>query len=241
MFIIRKLSHISLVAFGILSMSIQADEIAAKITATEPGWRALAEKDFTSVNSSEDTWSFDDEQALIACTGQPVSIIRTQKSFTNFELSVEWMHEKAAGNSGIFIWTSQAAIDALQAPGLPKEGIEVQILDPGFKVDYEKKSGKKGDWFTCHGDVFPVGTAKFEPYAPLSPDGTRSFPTHETTLPHSQWNHYYIRAINGEIRLWVNGKEVSGGKNAQPSKGYICLESEGSPIRFRNLKIRELP
>ena len=26
-----------------------------------------------------------------------------------------------------------------------------------------------------------------------------------------QWNHYYVRAINGEIRLWVNGEEVSGG------------------------------
>ena len=31
-----------------------------------------------------------------------------------------------------------------------------------------------------------------------------------------EWNHYYVRAINGEIRLWVNGEEVSGGTGCEP-------------------------
>ena len=57
----------------------------------------------------------------------------------------------------------------------------------------------------------------------------------------NEWNHYYIRAINGEVRLWVNGKEVSGGTNCEPANGYLCLESEGAPIEFKNLRIRELP
>jgi hypothetical protein len=151
------------------------------------------------------------------------------------------MHEKPAGNSGIFVWTSKACLDELKAPGLPNEGIEVQVLDLEYKTEYEKSSKKKADWFTCHGDVFPVGKAKLKPFPPISPDGTRSFPTAETTKPSGQWNHYYIRAINGEIRLWVNGTEVSGGNNASPNTGHLCLESEGSPIRFRNLKVRELP
>ncbi|HMC10429.1 MAG TPA: DUF1080 domain-containing protein, partial [Pirellulaceae bacterium] len=56
-----------------------------------------------------------------------------------------------------------------------------------------------------------------------------------------EWNHYYIRGINGEVRLWVNGEEVSGGKDATPPTGYLCLESEGSPIEFKNLQIRLLP
>ncbi|MEC7597094.1 MAG: family 16 glycoside hydrolase, partial [Planctomycetota bacterium] len=49
------------------------------------------------------------------------------------------------------------------------------------------------------------------------------------------------RAINGEVRLWVNGHEVSGGTDCQPAEGYLCLESEGSPIQFRKIRIRELP
>jgi len=34
---------------------------------------------------------------------------------------------------------------------------------------------------------------------------------------------------------------VSGGANCDPKTGYLCLESEGSPVEFRNLKLRELP
>jgi hypothetical protein len=215
-------------------------EPAAKITGEEPGWAHLGKTDFIPVNSPEGTWSFDDAAHTISCTGQPVCVMATKKAYTNFELVLEWKHMKPAGNSGVFIWTSKASLDALKAPGLPDEGTEVQILDLGYKEAVEK-SGKPTDWFTCHGDVFAVKKAKFEPFAPISPDGSRSFPSAETTKPHGEWNHYYIRAINGEVRLWVNGTEVSGGKNTKPDSGHICLESEGSPIEFRNLKIRELP
>jgi hypothetical protein len=222
------------------SNHLLAEELSPKITGNEVGWRALQKADFVAVNSNPDTWTFDDAKGEIACTGKPVSVMRTEKIFTNFELTVEWMHEKPAGNSGIFVWTSKACLDELKGPGLPKEGIEVQVLDLEYKTQYEK-SGKKADWFTCHGDIFPVAKAKLKPFPPVSPDGSRSFPTAETTKPAGQWNHYYVRAINGEIRLWVNGTEVSGGNNASPNTGYLCLESEGSPIRFRNLKVRELP
>jgi hypothetical protein len=75
----------------------------------------------------------------------------------------------------------------------------------------------------------------------LSPNGSRSFPRKQLAKGHGEWNHYYIRAINGEIRLWVNGEEVSGGNGCDPAEGYLCLESEGSPIHFRKLRLRELP
>ena len=214
---------------------------AAPPTGNEPGWTHLGKADFTPVNSTADTWTFRDEAHTISCTGLPISVLATRKTYTNFELTTEWMHEKPAGNSGIFIWTPQASLDLLTQPGLPDTGIEVQILDLAFTAAYEKSSGQKATWFTCHGDVFPVGKATLQPFPPTSPDGIRSFPSAQTTQPAGQWNHYYIRASNGEIRLWVNGTEVSGGKNATPSHGHICLESEGSPIQFRNLKIRELP
>jgi hypothetical protein len=218
-----------------------AEPPSAKITGAEDGWKPLLDADFRAVNSTEDTWVFDDESNTIHCTGQPISVMATVKEYKNFELVVEWMFGKPAGNSGIFVWTSKESLDALTKPGLPDEGIEVQVLDPAFKEDYEKKTGKPSDWFTCHGDVFPVKKAKMTPFPPTSPDGVRSFPSAETTKPQGEWNHYYVRAINGEIRLWVNGTEVSGGKDCQPASGFLCLEAEGTPIQFRNLKIRELP
>lgn len=211
----------------------------ACIDGSGPGWRALGGDDFTNVNCHDGTWTWRDGAAR--CTGQPVGVIRSKQKFTNFELVAQWRHEQAGGNSGIFVWTSDAALQGLQPGTLPKGGIEVQVLDNGFTAQYEKATGKKGDWFTTHGDVFPVGTAKLKPFEPLSPDGSRSFPRKQLSRDHGQWNHYYVRAINGEIRLWVNGEEVSGGAEADPRTGYLCLESEGAPVEFKNLRIRELP
>ena len=117
----------------------------------------------------------------------------------------------------------------------------MQVLDHGFAEQYEKKSGKKADWFTTHGDVFPVGSSKMKPFAPTRPTATAASPRKRLSKGVGEWNHYYVRGINGEIRLWVNGEEVSGGTGCDPHSGFLCLESEGSPVEFRNLRIRELP
>lgn len=210
----------------------------AFIDGTGEGWRAMTSEDFTNANCNEDTWRWEDN--MIYCTGRPVGVIRSVKPYTNFELVVEWRHLKHAGNSGIFAWSPLESIEPLK-PGQLPHGIEFQVLDLGYTENYEKNTGKKADWFTCHGDVFPVGVSKMKPFPPTAPNGSRSFPTKNTTLGVNQWNHYYIRCINGEARLWVNGEEVSGGTNCEPATGYLCLESEGSPIEFKNLRIRELP
>ena len=219
---------------------LRAEEpIRAFMDDTQPGWRALAAADFTKVNSADDTWSWKD--GVLHCTGEPVSVMRTVKEYQNFEAVVEWSHQKPAGNSGVFIWVTPDSIEKLTVagkPGLPK-GIEVQVLDLGY-TEKVKAAGGKTDWFGTHGDVFPVGV-KMTPFPPLSPNGSRSFPRKHLAKGHGEWNHYYIRAINGEVRLWVNGEEVSGGTGCNPAKGFLCLESEGSPILFRKLRIRELP
>ena len=209
----------------------------ATIDGTGPGWRTLGKDDFVKVNCHDDTWSFED--GLIKCTGQPVGVMRTKDKVTNFELVVQWRHLKPAGNSGVFVWVPEHSLEGLQ-PGRLPHGIEVQILDHGYKVNVEK-SGKKVDWFTTNGDVFAVGSSKMKPFPPLSPNGSRSFPRKELAKGSPEWNHYYIRAINGEVRLWVNGEEVSGGTGCDPATGYLCLESEGSPIEFKEMRIRELP
>jgi len=238
-----KISLSLCIVFVCTSLLIARDDLAPPVRAMidddAPGWRALGPEDFEMVNSAEDTWIWKD--GVLHCSGQPISVLRTAKEYKNLEMVVEWMHEKPAGNSGIFLWTTPESIQALTEsgkPGLPK-GIEVQILDHAY-TDMERERGNPTDWFGTHGDVFAVGV-KMTPFPPLSPDGSRSFPRKELAKGHGEWNHYYIRAINGEVRLWVNGEEVSGGTGCDPAQGYICLESEGSPIQFRKLRIRELP
>jgi hypothetical protein len=212
----------------------------AFIDGTGPGWRALGEPDFVNVNCDDRTWTWEDGTAH--CTGQPVGVIRTRKPLVNFELVAQWRHLKSGGNSGLFVWVAEESLADLKPGTLPRGGIEVQILDHGYAEQYEKRAGKKGErFFSTHGDVFPVGTSKMTPIPPTSPNGSRSFPRKELSKGAGEWNHYYIRAINGEIRLWVNGEEVSGGSDCEPRTGYLCLEAEGSPVEFRNIRLRELP
>ena len=204
-----------------------------------PGWRLLGEKDFVRVNCDEETFTWQGD--VVHCTGEPIGVLRTTSPLTNFELVAEWRHLKPAGNSGIFVWASEEALNGLPRGKLPSGGIELQVLDHGYAEQYEEQQGKPADWFTTHGDVFAVGTSKMNPFEPRSPNGSRSFPSKKRSRGAGEWNHYYARCINGEVRLWVNGEEVSGGSDCEPAGGYLCLESEGSPIEFRQLRIRELP
>jgi len=235
-----------LVAAASASVPTHAAEVApevrgALIDGRGPGWRAMREEEFTNVNLDADTFTWNAD-GLIQCTGKPVGVIRTKKKLTNLELVVRWRHLKKAGNSGVFLWATDDSIANLeQDKGRLPAGIEVQVLDLGYAEHYEAKHKKKADWFTSHGDVFPTGRAKMTPFPPVAPNGKRSFPSKNLSKGVGEWNHYYVRAINGEVRLWVNGEEVSGGTGCEPATGYLCLESEGSPIEFKDLRIRELP
>ncbi len=219
--------------------SSQETERRAWIDGQGPGWVELGSSDFVDVNGEPGTWRWED--SIFRCTGQPIGVIRTKKTYTNFELSLEWRHLRSAGNSGVFVWVPKTALENLEPGKLPDGGIEVQMLDHGYAEEYQARTGNKPDWFSTNGDIFAVGKSTLKPFPPLSPNGRRSFPRENRSRGFGEWNHYYVRAINGEVRLWVNGAEVSGGSDAKPQSGYLALEAEGSPIEFKKIRIRELP
>lgn len=182
---------------------------------------------WVNVNCAPETWSVED--GVIHCTGVPTGALRTPRQYENFELELDWRHLKPGGNAGVFIWASPLA-----APGVPfLRAIEVQVLDNGYDVK------GKNEWYTTHGDVFPIHGSTMKPFG--RHNGMRSFPSEERSHSSPEWNHYRIVCNGGVIRLSVNGKEVSGGEDCNYRKGYLGLESEGSPVEFRNIRIKELP
>jgi len=234
----------SLLLFGFSPQSSSADEPAALpkafIDGIGPDWRELVEADFADVNGTPETWTWKD--GVIYCTGTPIGVLRTAKQYTNFEFVAQWKHMKSGGNSGFFVWCSEEALKDLPPDKLPPGGIEVQVLDHGYKELYTQRTGKGPPYFfSTDGDIFPVGKSTMKVFEPTSPNGARSFPRKNLSKGVGEWNHYYVRAINGEVRLWVNGEEVSGGNECNPASGYLCLEAEGSPVEFKNIRLRELP
>lgn len=176
------------------------------------------------INVRPDTFTARGE--IIHCTGKPTGEMRTERMYENFILELEWRHMRPGGNAGVFVWS-----DGVLAPGTPfTRSIEVQILD-----------GRNTEHYTSHGDVFAIHGSRMKPDRPHPGGWMRCLPSERRAKPAGQWNHYRITCQDGDIKLAVNGKVVSGGSECKPRKGYICLESEGSEVHFRNLRIKELP
>ncbi len=222
-----KLVH-RLFAFAVaISISQAAD-------APPDGFNSLFNgKDLTGwvpVNVAPDTFSVRD--GMIVTNGKPTGYMRSAKMYENFILEVDWRHLTPKGNSGVFIWG-----DGIPATGTGyTRGIEVQVLENS----YGENKGNN-EWFTTHGDIFPIWGAEMTPMGRIAKSGKRSFPSEDRSKPAPEWNHYRITCNAGEIRLEVNGKETTVGKDCVPRKGFIALESEGAECHFRNIFIKELP
>ena len=89
-----------------------------------------------------------------------------------------------------------------------------------------------------HGELFGVGGVTT---TPDNPRGDRSKSVENRCKGKGEWNTYDVVAVDGTIKLSVNGKVVNGISHATQKKGYLCLESEGAEIHFRNIRILELP
>jgi hypothetical protein len=187
---------------------------------------------WVNVNTAKDTWSVRD--GLLVCTGRPIGVMRTEKQYENFVLHIEWRHMEAGGNSGTFIW-SEGTVPAGRR--LPK-GLEVQMLELDWVNQHKRKDGTLPPIAYVHGEVFGAGGLET---VPDNPRGSRSKSIENRCKGKGQWNTYVVVAVDGVVKLSVNGKFVNGISKASVKKGYICLESEGAEIHFRNIKIMELP
>ncbi len=207
---------------------------AAIRAADVPQWVDLFNgKDLTGwvdVNTSPDTWSV--KGGLLICKGKPIGVMRSEKQYENFLLHVEWRHMEPGGNSGIFAWS-----DALPFGNRLPKGLEIQMLELDW-VKLHTRNGKAPPIAYVHGELFGAGGLKAKPD---NPRGSRSKSLENRCKGRGEWNVYDVVCVDGVVKLSVNGKFVNGISHVQYKKGYLCLESEGAEIHFRNMKIMELP
>jgi hypothetical protein len=182
------------------------------------------------VNTENETWRKKEDELI--CKGLPIGVIRSEKEYENFILHIEWKHMEAGGNSGTFVW-SKAEPGENRLP----DGVEVQMLELDW-VNLNLRNGEKPPVAYVHGELFGVGGVKT---VPDNPRGERSKSIENRCLGKGEWNTYDVICVDGTIKLSVNGKFVNGISQSTQKKGYICLESEGAEIHFRNIIITKLP
>lgn len=222
--------HISLSSFLLtLFVFFQTDQLKAETPDSLYFEQLFNGKDLSGwidVNTSEDTWKVRD--GILVCTGNPIGVMRTDRQYENFILEIEWKHMEAGGNSGVFIWSEGTPFEDQRLT----KAVEVQMLE----LDWAVQNNRTDDY--VHGELFPTMGMKA---IPDNPRGERSKSIEKRCLGKGNWNKYVVVAVDGTVKLSVNGKFVNGLRITERKKGYICLEAEGAEIHFRNIRILELP
>lgn len=165
-------------------------------------------------------------------SGQPSGYLRTHDSFgDDYHLSLEWAWEgERGGNSGVLLHVTQP--DVLF--GWP-QSMEVQL-----------QSGSAGDFWVIGEDQVDVTVPNMAERRAAKKEGDlhshrriRRLPFEESPeRPIGQWNRMDIELKGDRIRVWVNGRLVNEGSGLTVRSGAIALQSEGTPIRFRNVYVR---
>ena len=158
-------------------------------------------------------WSVRD--GVIHCVGKPAGYIRTCDSYANYKLHVEWRWVDKPTNSGVLL--HRAGIDRVW----PK-CVEAQLMHQNA-----------GDFWLLSHSTIKAGGKQIGPKA--FTNVKKKNPSNEK--PPGEWNTYDIVCDGGTVNLTVNGLLQNEGTDASPSSGPICLQSEGSPIEFRNIYI----
>jgi Domain of Unknown Function (DUF1080) len=187
---------------------------------------------WVDVNTSPETWQVKD--GLLVCKGNPIGVMRSEKQYENFLLHIEWRHTQAGGNSGVFIWSEGKVPAGRQLP----KGMEVQMLELEFPFVYPEANGSPRHLGYVSGELFGANGLTA---VPENPRGERSMSTELRCKGKGEWNVYDVVAVDGCVKLSINGKFVNGIRDSSVRKGYLCLESEGAEIHFRNIRILELP
>ncbi len=164
----------------------------------------------------EKMWSVRD--GVIHCTGKPHGYIRTEKTYRDYQLRLDWRWVETPTNSGVLL--HKTGEDKIWPTC-----VEAQLMHENA-----------GDFWILQGATIKVKDQKVGPGAYVN---SKKFAPH-SEKPAGEWNHYDIECRGGTVKLTVNGVLQNEGVDASASAGYICLQSEGSPIEFRNVELLPL-
>lgn len=164
---------------------------------------------------------------LLVSLGTPGGHLITDAQHENFRFTFQYRFVGKPGNCGALVFVSKPR-DLYDM--FPKS-IEIQLMNQNAGdfwciqeditvPDMEKRRGPKEKW-GVNGDKLRR--------IPNLTDGTEK--------PLGEWNSMVIECVKNSIKVWLNGELVNYGYDATASKGQIALQSEGSEVEFKEVKL----
>ena len=189
-----------------------ADEVELFNGKDLTGWTGF----FNDGGKLEEVWSVK-EGGVLYTKGKPAGYIQTEKDYANYVLTLEWRfpNPEKPGNGGVLL--RKVGPDKVW----PKS-IEAQLANKNA------------------GDFWNVD--KFQMTVPAErTKGRNTKKLHDSNeKPLGEWNQYEITANGGTVTLKVNGLVQNEATGCEVIPGKICLQSEGSEMEFRNIRLKML-
>jgi hypothetical protein len=204
-----------IVTMSMASIGIAADPIQLFNGKDLSGWRVVLDD---PTIAADEAWQADNGVLRAMAVGK--GYIRTEVPYADYKFHVEWRWPKGPGNSGV-------VLHIVGGDRVWPKGFEAQM-----------KSDHAGD-IVMFADARATRAAAGEtPGEAKTVRLDRIGPSREN--PVGEWNSYNIVSSGGTITLSVNGEEVNHMTDAVPNAGYIALQTEGTPIKFRNITLTPL-
>jgi hypothetical protein len=180
------------------------------------GWKKFVDPKSTA----DPNQIFTVKDGVIVVDGSVNGYLITDEEYGDYVLRLQWrwgekIAPKRSRNSGVFVHVT--------GPNkIWPKAAEAQLM-----------AGNAGDFWLVDGFKLTVDPQRQDKKTPRHyyriEDPSENRP--------GEWNQYEIRCKGGTIQLYVNGKLVNEGKNAETTKGKILLQSEGAEIHFRNIEL----
>lgn len=181
----------------------------------------LSNWEMISSDESTDPQSmFKVEDGVIKVSGTPNGYLRTRDVFNNYHLHVEWRWTEKPTNSGVLLHVNGYDFwpNAVEAQLMDQHAGDVVLIGYGI-------SGTMADsTYTNKEKRFTI--------VPKYNEGIEK--------PAGEWNTYDLTCERDELTIYVNGTLQNVAKNLSLTGGAIGLQSEGSPIEFRNITLKQL-
>ena len=207
--------------FVLVTSAVIAAELPAPITPTEridlfngkdfSGWT------FCLRSNAPPAATFTVTNGLMHCTGQPFGYVRTDKSFRDYKLTVEWRFVKiarGADNSGVFVHVQ------------PPDKVWPQVIENQGQFHHQ-------------GDFIFMGGAMFKGANGMK-QGMIRMKAASNEKAAGEWNTYEIVCRGDTVKHSVTGKLMNEVEGCNASSGAIAMQSEGGEWELRRIYVEPL-
>ncbi len=179
------------------------------------GWHFVLQD--SSITPGEN-WKIQD--GVIHCNGKTNGYMRTEKTYENYELTIEWRWPEKPGNSGVLLnmqGPDKVWPNCLECQLHAGDAGDFVVIGPGSILVRDSLYDNRDQVYV----IIPKMNASSE-------------------KPAGEWNRYRIINTPDSVVCYVNGVLQNKGYHPSLKKGHILLQSEGAPVEFRNIRLKPL-